>query len=222
MIKPGRRLRHPDCATCHRPCAGVCRHDAAPHDETGRLRPRNRPACRCVAPSRAPMPNPAPCFAQAVDVAQTAERGKFDLLFLADSAAVSVFGIAEVARPHGQDREVRADDAAVGAGGGDQASRPRRDLHHDLQRALYARAAVRLARPDQRRPRGLEPRHLEQRGRRRSTTAATEHMRHADRYDRAAEFAEVVHGPVGQLGRGRVHPRQGIGRLLRPRRRCMC
>jgi alkanesulfonate monooxygenase len=31
-------------------------------------------------------------FAQAMDVARTAERGKFDLLFLADGAAVSVFG----------------------------------------------------------------------------------------------------------------------------------
>lgn len=31
-------------------------------------------------------------FAQTVDVARTAERGKFDLLFLADGAAVSVFG----------------------------------------------------------------------------------------------------------------------------------
>jgi FMN-dependent oxidoreductase (nitrilotriacetate monooxygenase family) len=34
-------------------------------------------------------------FAQAMDVARTAERGKFDLLFLADSAAVSVFGTQE-------------------------------------------------------------------------------------------------------------------------------
>lgn len=34
-------------------------------------------------------------FAQALDVAKTAERGKFDLLFLADSAAVSVFGTPE-------------------------------------------------------------------------------------------------------------------------------
>ncbi len=34
-------------------------------------------------------------FAQAAEVARTAERGKFDLLFLADSAAVSVFGSAE-------------------------------------------------------------------------------------------------------------------------------
>jgi N-acetyl-S-(2-succino)cysteine monooxygenase len=34
-------------------------------------------------------------FSHAVDVARIAERGKFDLLFLADSAAVSVFGSAE-------------------------------------------------------------------------------------------------------------------------------
>jgi FMN-dependent oxidoreductase (nitrilotriacetate monooxygenase family) len=34
-------------------------------------------------------------FAQAMDVAKTAERGKFDLLFLADSAAVSVHGTAD-------------------------------------------------------------------------------------------------------------------------------
>lgn len=34
-------------------------------------------------------------FAQAVDVARTAERGKFDLLFLADGAAVSTFGSEE-------------------------------------------------------------------------------------------------------------------------------
>jgi FMN-dependent oxidoreductase (nitrilotriacetate monooxygenase family) len=34
-------------------------------------------------------------FAQAMDVAKTAERGKFDLLFLADSAAVSVHSTAE-------------------------------------------------------------------------------------------------------------------------------
>ena len=34
-------------------------------------------------------------FAQTMDVARTAERGKFDLLFLADSAAVSVFGSPE-------------------------------------------------------------------------------------------------------------------------------
>ena len=34
-------------------------------------------------------------FAQAMYVARTAERGRFDLLFLADSAAVSVFGTPE-------------------------------------------------------------------------------------------------------------------------------
>ena len=34
-------------------------------------------------------------FAQMLDVAKTAERGRFDLFFLADSAAVSVFGSAD-------------------------------------------------------------------------------------------------------------------------------
>src|ERR1700691_185530 len=34
-------------------------------------------------------------FAQAMDVAKTGERGKFDLLLLADSAAVSVHSSAE-------------------------------------------------------------------------------------------------------------------------------
>ena len=77
--------------------------------------------------------NSGTSFAEAADVARTAERGKFDLLFLADSAAVSVFGIARIARPHGQTGQIRADDTAVGAGGGDHASRPGRDLYHDLQ-----------------------------------------------------------------------------------------
>ena len=39
--------------------------------------------------------NSGTSFAEAADVARTAERGKFDLLFLADSAAVSVFGSAD-------------------------------------------------------------------------------------------------------------------------------
>jgi alkanesulfonate monooxygenase len=41
-------------------------------------------------------------FGQAVDVARTAERGKFDLLFLADGAAVSTAGSAESRRRQGK------------------------------------------------------------------------------------------------------------------------
>jgi FMN-dependent oxidoreductase (nitrilotriacetate monooxygenase family) len=41
-------------------------------------------------------------FSQAIDVARTAERGKFDLLFLADGAAVSTSGSAESRRRMGK------------------------------------------------------------------------------------------------------------------------
>src|SRR5258708_20060878 len=41
-------------------------------------------------------------FAQAVEVAQTAERGKFDLLFLAASAAVNLSGNADERGPIGK------------------------------------------------------------------------------------------------------------------------
>ncbi len=120
--------------------------------------------------------------------------------------------------PHGQGGEVRAHDDPVGAGGGDQASRPRRDLDHHLQRALYAGPPVRLARPDQRRPRRLESRHLQQRIRcaqlqPRGAPVAFRSLRAGDRVRRCRER------PVGQLGRGRLHPRQGIraSSSIRPR-----
>ena len=185
------------------------------HDASRRLRARDRPACRGLAPSPRPICIPAPASPRWSRPPQLAERGKFDLLFLADSAAVNLQGSADVARPHGQGREVRADDDPVGAGGGDEESRPGRDLDHDLQRALYARPPVRLARPDQRRPLGLEPRHLEQRAgcaelQPRRASRPRRPLRPRDRVRRRGQR------PVGQLGRGRLHPRQGVGRLLRP------
>ena len=54
---------------------------------------------------------------------------------------------------------VRAVHAAVGAVAGDLAHRPRRHRLDHLRRALSHRAALRLARPHQRRPRRLEHRH---------------------------------------------------------------
>ena len=41
------------------------------------------------------------------------------------------------------------------------------------------------------------------------------HYGHAERYERANEFAEVVVGAVGQLGRRRLHARQGERAVLR-------
>ena len=72
----------------NRPQAGV----AADGDDHGPPR-----AGQHVAAWRHPdaYANSGTSFAEAADVARTAERGKFDLLFLADSAAVSVFGSAE-------------------------------------------------------------------------------------------------------------------------------
>ena len=124
-------------------------------------------------------------------------------------------GQSRSARPHGQGRQVRADDHPVGAGGRDQEPRLRRDLDHDLQRALHARPPVRLARPDQRRPLGLEPRDLEQRGgcaelQPRRAHDARRPLRARHRVRRGGD------GPVGQLGRGRLHPRQGSGVFFDP------
>ena len=101
-------------------------------------------------------------FAQAADVARTAERGKFDLLFLADTAAVSIFGPPKSRGRMGKVVKFEPITLLSALAAVTSASRLGRDLDHHLHRALYAGPAVRLARPDQRRPRRLEPRHLEQ------------------------------------------------------------
>ena len=125
------------------------------------------------------------------------------------------------ARPHGQGGEVRADDGAVRPGGRHPPPRPGRHLDHDLQRALHAGPPVRLARPDQRRPRRLEPGHLEQRA-----GCAELQPRRAPRPCRPLRSRPRVRRrgqrPVGQLGRGRLHPRPGIGTSSSIRPRCMC
>ena len=60
-----------------------------------------------------------------------------------------------------------------------------------LQRAVPRGAQVRLARPHQRRPRRLEPRHLRHGGGG-ANFGRDAHYEHAERYERANEFAEVV------------------------------
>ena len=188
--------------------------EAKADDASRRLRARDRPARRGLAPSRRPYAvrhqlrrdgrdRPA-CRARQVRPAVPGRHRGGEPV-----------GQRRCARPHGQGREVRAHDDPVGPGGGDQKSRPGRDLDHDLQRALHAGPPVRLARPDQRRPLGLEPRHLEQRAgcaelQPRGASQPCRPLRPRDRVRRRGQR------PVGQLGRGRLHPRQGIGRLLRP------
>ncbi len=187
--------------------------EATSNDASRGLRARDRSTCRRLAPSQGPRRSRCQL--------RPGGRGGADRRARQVRPAVpgrhrrrQPVGQRRRARPHGQGREVRADDDSVGAGRGDQASRPGRDLDHHLQRALYARPPVRLARPDQRRPRRLEPRHLQQRIRcaelqPRGAPVACRPLRAGDRVRRRRER------PVGQLGRGCLHPRQGIGRLLR-------
>jgi alkanesulfonate monooxygenase SsuD/methylene tetrahydromethanopterin reductase-like flavin-dependent oxidoreductase (luciferase family) len=119
------------------------------------------------------------------ELAQRAEAGLFDSIFLADQLAL-------------------ADDAARAAASGSSRHRARRavagrrphraDRHRldDLHRAVQPRPPVRLARPHQQRGRigwnivtsWLPPR--------RATSAAGGQLSHADRYERAEEFVQVV------------------------------
>ena len=61
-------------------------------------------------------------------------------------------------RPSVVRQPVRADDAAGGAQHGHAPYRARRDRVHELQRAVQRRAQLCVARPSQRRPRGVERR----------------------------------------------------------------
>ena len=74
-----------------------------------------------------------------------------------------------------------------------RAHRAGRDRDHDLPRAVPCGADVRLARPAQRRPRRLESGHLVGGGRGLNFSHAA-HAAHDDRYERAAEFVQVVLG----------------------------
>ena len=111
-------------------------------------------------------------------------------------------------------RQLRADHADLGAG---RRHRPHRaHLHRvdQLQRAVPCGAEVRLARPHQRRPRRLESRHLRHGGR-----GAELQPRRPLRPRRALRARQRVrrdrHRAVGQLGRRRLHARQGEREFLR-------
>ena len=123
------------------------------------------------------------------------------------------------AQPH--HHLLRAADAAVGAGDGDGAHRADRHGQHDLQRPLPHRPEIRLARPYQRRPRGLEPGHHRQPRR-----GAEFRPGRAHGAWRALQARPRVlrggHRALGQLRRRRLHPRRRERHLLRPRRGCMC
>ena len=111
---------------------------------------------------------------------------------------------------------VRSADVVAGARDGHRASRADRHRVHHLRAALSDRPAVRLARPHQRRARGVEfGHHLQPRrgaqfrhdrahGSRRALSPRPRVFRCRDR-------------PVGQLGRGRLCPRCRCRHLFRSR-----
>ena len=75
-------------------------------------------------------------FEHYIELAQTAERGKFDLMFLADALATRD-GNLECTEPLAAIYGLfRADHVAVGNSRGDQAHWLGFDRHHKLQRAL--------------------------------------------------------------------------------------
>jgi N-acetyl-S-(2-succino)cysteine monooxygenase len=132
-------------------------------------------------------------FAQAVEVAQTAERGKFDLLFLADTAAVSLSGSAESRGRMGkvvkfEPMTILSALAAVTRHLGLVAtSTTTYNEPYTLARQFASLDQISGGRAGW----NLVTSNNEGDA---LNYSREEHLAHADRYDRAIEFAEVVNG----------------------------
>jgi FMN-dependent oxidoreductase (nitrilotriacetate monooxygenase family) len=132
-------------------------------------------------------------FAQAMDVAKTAERGKFDLLFLADSAAVSVHGTAESRGRMGKTVKfepitILSALAAVTSNLGLVATcSSTYNEPYTLARQFASLDQISAGRAGWNLVTSNNEAEAFNHGR-------EKHAAHADRYDRAQEFAEVVNG----------------------------
>ena len=147
--------------------------------------------------------------------AQKLERGRFDAWFMADHLAVLNMPMAALEAQRDGDL-VRSADPAAGAGDDDRASRADRDRLDDVRAALSDRAALRLARPYQRRARRVEPGHdLEPR---RGAQFRADRAYGARRaLPPRARVLRCRHRAVGQLGRGCFCPRCRERHLFRSR-----
>jgi len=132
-------------------------------------------------------------FAHAVDFARTAERGKFDLLFLADSAAVSVFGSPEAKGRMGKTVKfepitllsaLAAVTSRLGLVGTCSSTY---NEPYTLARQFASMDQISGGRAGWNLVTSNNEAEAFNHGR-------DKHVGHADRYDRAAEFAEVVTG----------------------------
>ena len=149
-------------------------------------------------------------------MAQAAEAARIHFMFWADGIAVrhSARDDDELSynRPH---RRIRAVDPDRRPGRGHPADRlPGQRVHH-LQRPLSPGPQVRLARPHQRGPGGLERGHvLERAGGVQLRPRRAHGTRAALPAGGGVRRCRVR--PVGQLGRRCVHPRQGRRAVFRP------
>jgi len=132
-------------------------------------------------------------FAEASAVARTAERGKFDLLFLADSAAVSMFGSPESRARMGklvkfEPMTLLSALAAVTSRLGLVATSTTTYAEpYTLARQFASLDQISGGRSGWNLVTSNNEAEAFNHGR-------DQHVAHADRYDRAAEFAEVVNG----------------------------
>ncbi len=132
-------------------------------------------------------------FQEAAAVARTAERGKFDLLFLADSAAVTVFGSAESRGRMGKNVKFEpmtllSAIAAVTQNLGLVATSTTTYAEpYNLARQFASLDQISGGRAGWNLVTSNNEAEAFNHGR-------DQHVAHADRYDRAAEFAEVVTG----------------------------
>lgn len=132
-------------------------------------------------------------FAHAVDFARTAERGRFDLLFLADSAAVSVFGSSEAKGRMGKTVKfepitlLSALSAVTSRLGLVATCSSTYNEPYTLARQFASLDQISGGRAGWNLVTSNNEAEAFNHGR-------DSHVGHADRYDRAAEFAEVVQG----------------------------
>ncbi|ABA53414.1 hypothetical protein BURPS1710b_A1399 [Burkholderia pseudomallei 1710b] len=123
------------------------------------------------------------------------------------------FGVRDAEVGAALPQSFRADLAAVRARGPHVEDRSRRHDVVVIQRAVQRRAAVRVARSDQRRARGLERRDFVDRGHRQELWPPASGSRAALRDRRRA--SRRGSGPVGQLGRRRARSRSRDRPVLR-------
>ena len=154
-------------------------------------------------------------FAHIKQCIQKLEAAKFDAFFMADHMAVLNMPMDALKRSH-TSTSFEPFTLLSALSQAHHAHRPRRHRLDHLRRALSHRAALRLARPHQRRPRRLEHRHHLQSGRRAELRPGRAHGARRALSPRARVLRRR-HRPVGQLGRRRLHPRRRERHLLRSR-----